>query len=527
MSFPTGVKERALVASARHCSVCHRHKGIKVEVHHIVPEACGGSDDFDNAIVLCFDCHSDAGHYNPKHPRGTKFSPSELRRQRVAWYDIVAAGHLAVAPRTVLHARYFVCKSFDIIREISSGDMERFPVAQPHLARNAPADFLRDVVIAHSKNSRNDQEWGDYFPTIHEYLKTHPDAKQRPNASQLPYFEVLRQPSKDELLKRIAPIDAISRILTEAGVAPEDIACALAYNQQCGTEERFQEVYRMRPLWAVYLAVTNMDAVPVALDSLVCELEARTGLGYRQLQARDRHLASTCPLPQAALAPGASAVIPVAALLGPLWPDRFEPLWTEFTDLSNGRGQSVSHGDLSAAASTISVIGPAMWPLVIRMKQDATLVASDVHELNLKNVYTLSRYWECGSCPHLFVETPLGELSYLGELFARAPGEEQEHVVIVPDDAAALVLAELEDEITVIDRLIVNGHRVSGDIRLGKGDTLRIEVRETDRCTFIGHYQTATNRRSTEPWMRNQLICAFIDDCSRNLHSGPRQGHCN
>src|SRR5207253_11008392 len=69
--------------------------------------------------------------------------------------------------------------------------------------------------------------------------------------------------------------------------------------------------------------------------------------------------------------------------LGPLWPDRFEPLWTEFTDLSNGRGQSVSHGDLSAAASTISVIGPAMWPLVIRMKQDATLVASDVHELNL------------------------------------------------------------------------------------------------------------------------------------------------
>jgi len=161
------------------------------------------------------------------------------------------------------------------------------------------------------------------------------------------------------------------------------------------------------------------------------------------------------------------------------------------------------------------------------MKQDATLVASDVHELNLKNVYTLSRYWECGSCPHLFVETPLGELSYLGELFARAPGEEQEHVVIVPDDAAALVLAELEDEITVIDRLIVNGHRVSGDIRLGKGDTLRIEVRETDRCTFIGHYQTATNRRSTEPWMRNQLICAFIDDCSRNLHSGPRQGHCN
>lgn len=37
MSFSTEVKERALVASARHCSVCHRYKGIKTEVHHIVP----------------------------------------------------------------------------------------------------------------------------------------------------------------------------------------------------------------------------------------------------------------------------------------------------------------------------------------------------------------------------------------------------------------------------------------------------------------------------------------------------------
>lgn len=282
----------------------------------------------------------------------------------------------------------------------------------------------------------------------------------------------------------------------------------------------------MRPLWAVYLTVTNMDAVPVTLDSLVCELEAPTGLGYRHLQARHGHLASEFPLPQAALAPGASAVIPIAVLLGPLWPDRFEPLWTEFTDLPSRRAQSVSHGDLSAAASTTSVIGPAMWPLTVRMTQDATLIASELHELNLKNVYTLSRYWECGSCPHLFAESPRGQLSYFCELFARAPGKQQEHIVIVPDDTAALVLAELEDEITVIDCLAVNGRRRSSDIRLGKGDTLRIEVREIDECTFTGHYETTTDPRSIEPWMRNQLICAFIDSCARNLHSGPTHGRC-
>src|SRR5216684_1421116 len=114
MGFSAAVREHALVASARHCCVCHRYKGIKVEVHHIISVASGGLDDFDNAIVLCFDCHADAGHYNPEHPRGTKFSPRELRRQREAWYDIVNSGPLARAPESVLHARYLVCKSFDI-----------------------------------------------------------------------------------------------------------------------------------------------------------------------------------------------------------------------------------------------------------------------------------------------------------------------------------------------------------------------------------------------------------------------------
>lgn len=60
MPFSKEIREDALVASARHCCVCHRSKGVKVEVHHIVPTSQGGTDDFDNAVVLCFDCHADA-----------------------------------------------------------------------------------------------------------------------------------------------------------------------------------------------------------------------------------------------------------------------------------------------------------------------------------------------------------------------------------------------------------------------------------------------------------------------------------
>ena len=90
MAFSEEVRIQAVMAAARHCCVCHRYKGVMVEVHHIVPISKGGTDDPDNAIALCFDCHADAGHYNPNHPRGTKFSPEELRLARLIWHCAVS-----------------------------------------------------------------------------------------------------------------------------------------------------------------------------------------------------------------------------------------------------------------------------------------------------------------------------------------------------------------------------------------------------------------------------------------------------
>lgn len=510
MGFPATVRERALVASARHCCVCHRYKGVKVEVHHITPEASGGANDFDNAIVLCFDCHADAGHYNAAHPRGTKFSRRELMRQRDVWYNIVKTGNVASAPLSPLHTRYLVCKSYDLIREIASGDPEKVPLVQPHLVKSPPGEFLQSVVRTHPADHRNDQEWGDHFATVAEYLKAHPNvaAQERLNVNQFPYFEALRLPTKEELLKRVAPVDGITRMLLEADVPAADIAYALAYSEHCG-EDRFQEVYRLRPLWAVYLAVTNMGESPVTLDALIHNVDVPSDLGYRQFGVRQTQGMAAHSLPRAALAAGGSAVIPVAALLGPLCPDRFEALWTESTDVATGQRQSLSHGDLSAAGSTTSVIGPAMWPLAIRLTHDAKQIDHQVYELDLENVYTLSRYWECGSCPHLFLETSAWELLYFSELFARVPGKLQEHVVTVPNGVTALVLVELEDEITVVERIDINGRREHEHVILTKGDTLRIKVGAGDCCIFLGYYQGATNR-TTAPWRRNEVVDTFI-----------------
>lgn len=98
MPFPPNVKENALVSCGRCCCICHKFCGIKIEVHHIQEEANGGSNTEDNAIPLCFDCHADQRSYDHKHPKGNKYSESELRRHKDNWYEKIQ-GNIGIADR--------------------------------------------------------------------------------------------------------------------------------------------------------------------------------------------------------------------------------------------------------------------------------------------------------------------------------------------------------------------------------------------------------------------------------------------
>jgi hypothetical protein len=101
MSFSQKIKEEVLVLSARHCCVCHKSKGVKLEVHHIIPKQQGGLDTIENAICLCFDCHADAGHYFAGHPKGIKFSPNELLKHKEAWFKIVREHKILPAIKSI------------------------------------------------------------------------------------------------------------------------------------------------------------------------------------------------------------------------------------------------------------------------------------------------------------------------------------------------------------------------------------------------------------------------------------------
>jgi hypothetical protein len=77
-----------LVRCHRRCCICHRFCGTKIETDHIVPAAESQDHSIENAIPVCFDCHAEIHAYNPKHPRGRKFTPEELRMHKEQWLKL-------------------------------------------------------------------------------------------------------------------------------------------------------------------------------------------------------------------------------------------------------------------------------------------------------------------------------------------------------------------------------------------------------------------------------------------------------
>ncbi|MBN2287248.1 MAG: HNH endonuclease [Tissierellales bacterium] len=58
-----------------------------METDHIVPTSEEGTDDIENAIPVCFECHAEIHSYNNDHPRGRKFTSEELKQHKQQWLD--------------------------------------------------------------------------------------------------------------------------------------------------------------------------------------------------------------------------------------------------------------------------------------------------------------------------------------------------------------------------------------------------------------------------------------------------------
>lgn len=78
MGFSEQVKLEVKRKAAFQCCRC---RSMRVEVHHIIPQEHGGSDDIGNAAPLCPSCHAYFG--------GNPDKRKEITQMRDSWYEMV------------------------------------------------------------------------------------------------------------------------------------------------------------------------------------------------------------------------------------------------------------------------------------------------------------------------------------------------------------------------------------------------------------------------------------------------------
>lgn len=523
MGFSPEIKRKARIASASHCCVCHRRKGLKIEVHHIKQEADGGPNTFENAIPLCFDCHCDAGHYNPKHPKGSKYSPKELLQARDNWYSLVIKNKIKNSENISddINIKYVICKDLDAAKEIISSDLSNFPIKNTFLLNNEILDYFVQIQKLLKKQYPAFYLNEHCFKDVNEYMKKYPDAIPTNKSDSLnPYYNCIRIPTKDELLNDKKNVSKFIKHVLNIGVDPKEFIQSIAYPEYCGGGDEggiYCEQTLMRPLWHVFLHVTNVSKSQLSFKEIKGDF-CSDYKEYRQLKDESKEVDNyTSKLPSINLNPSESILIPSFICFAPFDNLEEREVVLSQNDTFVEKRQEFSLNQINNGAERFSILGKHLFPKHIQYERKDDLKSSEIHELDLKRVYSIDRHWMCGSCPHLFYQKPNGETLYVKELFALYPAIIHIEKFIVPKNIVNFTIAELEDEETLIESIKINQKTISKNITLNKGETINFNVSEFDCIEILGTYKSDYQKRTIENLVyRNKIIGKYIKETVAN-----------
>lgn len=508
--FPSSVRDQVLVESARHCAVCHRFKALGVEVHHIVPSSEGGANSEENAIALCFDCHAAAGHYNPQHPKGSRYSREELRRAKATWKRTVSSGLIVSPPDCVpplVTCRHVVTSDGtavdDVIRlnnvQLPFGYFEllQLDVALAHIRECFAQERLftgymgsrsYTGVLGGSSSSR--------FQTAEEFHKANPHfrgAETRPlNADDT------------RLLQR----QSVWLKAVREGVDPAHVGRVLAVGGPgCGDDSWHEEV-AFRVPHAVFMQIRNDSAHPIKVQAIVATSSGTPGrVDFRPLLPPGNQLAGgTIEIAPTTILPGNSLLVPEGVLYGPL-----EDAWFR-SESSDQYAGSVESSELKIqsfvydpdALESKNFFVTGTWVhvqgVVAATSQGSQHI--DVHPFDpAKPFVSINTVWLAGSCPHVFFRDTSGRWLYGGEVLVDAFGPDRSSCVAcsIPDDVSTLRVSELEYETTTLDWICLDGEQVIGHTLLERGQWIELPVRPGQRVTMQGHYRCGTSSVH-DPW---------------------------
>lgn len=502
MGFPLKIKQEALRLSARHCSVCHRYKGVKMEVHHLIQEADGGPNTLDNAISLCFDCHSDAGHFNNRHPKGSKLSIPGLTKSRDSWYKFVSENSIPEKLLISEHVQtsYYVLHTLEILEKTLGNDFSSVNKyrAKTYLPSNDISKFWSGLLKAH----KQDYKWNveqelivelRQFSTIKEYQDTYNNVSIiNKGSDEHPYYEAKRDVNWNELLKMDIPNSFITQ-LSESGIEAEQICVSLLHKNgdSCGGEtpvHGYTEYLEIAPLSFIFLGITNVSRKQIKLNSLKTNNKPQN-------------------LPNFNLQPMEMVLMPLSTATNLVGIDR-DSICLDHKDGDRGEDFSKVLNTIDFDPDNVLYLGEQVKPRSITYNDNEGKYEIDIHKLDFNNLYSINSYWQCGSCPHLFFKSKDGKQKYSRELLVSSSNKYGDDYFLIPPLISHVIIRELEDEITYLDKIIVNGFVFLKNKVLHKGDFLEFPVNPNDRIEIIGKYVPLKNNiaKTNDLWVRNYLV---------------------
>lgn len=501
MGFSKEIKEQVFVASARRCCVCKEFLGRNIEVHHIIPISNGGEDSFENAIPLCFDCHANAGHYNSKHPRGSKFSPEELRKHRDAWYKIVESGQFSLGELEISQ-QFFLANSFEIVSEIIKGDFTNFPINEVKLYQNELFYYLKEIEVFSSRMS----DFYNYYKSVDEYKEKFPEATFRKDRYGPAYWT--RTPSLSELKEKFYYSEYIANYMIRNNAAPADFSIATFTEHGCanGNYER----YDLKQEKVVFLAIFNSSSKSISLKKIVeSYIDDGAFISLEQTVSNSEKYTNDLQLES-----GKCLLIPYCILLSGLTDDYHQDKCLTYADLDTGQVQDVRSVELVDGNKSLT-IGVRNIVKIVQFEHNGFINDFPVKSLDVKNLLLISRFWECGSCPHLFgLKNNTSKWEYICEVFLDNPDVIQEfdfNPNIFGFDSLKIV--ELENEITEIESIFVDDNLIINSLTLNKGDELTICVKNVESIKIRGKFSLIKGEKYIDDIkMKKQKISYYLAD---------------
>ncbi|MEZ8446759.1 MULTISPECIES: hypothetical protein [Vibrio] len=408
---------------------------------------------------------------------------------------------------------YYICEDFDHLKELCSGDLTNFPEDKAMLLNNDVLDTINSIISSHPDKHRCTSHFTtEDFGSEEKYKSLYPHAS-KPNKAQAKhaYFSLVRELDENDK-KFLYAKDSITKLMINSSFSGQ-LGYAGAYPNECWDVE-FQEELVVRKLWVLFLSIKNNSNKLVDLDSLLIDFNNKNEFYDFKLNPEQKKVLT---LPKIMLEPGKCVVIPVSILVPPLTPLSRKKIVQHHEDSYGEKVYEVFEESIKLEEDQTFFVYGEQWNVKrLNYQKGGRSFSTDIRCFEPTNTFTLNVGWQIGSCPHLFC-IKADKIVYERELLASCVSNVGEDLFVVPSSVSRLVIAEIEDEITTIKCLSVNGNALVHDLTLKKGDAYEFNVNEGDVVEIVGLYEPYLSQMSNIPVgnKRNDLICNYIRGYNR------------